>query len=40
MESVTGEKSKGGNLDLEIRDAFWVKERNKINKENSKLKQK
>lgn len=40
MGGVTGEKSKGVNLDLGRGSAFWVKEGNKINKENSKLKQK
>lgn len=30
-EAVRGDKSKDGNLDLGIRDAFWDKERNKIN---------
>lgn len=34
--AVTGEKLK----DLEIEVAFWVKERNKIKKENNKFKQK
>lgn len=39
-EAVTREKSKDGNLDLGAENAFWVKERNKSNKENNKLKQK
>lgn len=38
--AVTGEKSEDGNLNLGIGDAFGVKERNKISKENNKFKQK
>lgn len=38
-EAVTGEKSKDRNLDLGTGDAFWIKERNNINEENKKLKQ-
>lgn len=38
--AVTGEKSKDGNLDLRVEDAFWAKKRNKTNKENNNLKQK
>lgn len=38
--AVTGEKSEDGNLNFRIGDAFWVKERNKISKENNKFKQK